>query len=450
MVCHWKTIQAIREIFGHGTNCATTSAVNDRRRLSGLELLEGRITPAVIAWFHEGLLRVAGDAVSDQISVRQQGNAITVDATLIRVPGSAQLSIPMASVTRIVIEGKGGNDVIILSPINVPSLIFGGTGNDTIVGGAANDIIVGGVGDDKLYGRVGNDDLRGGDGDDQLAGDDGWDSARGGSGKDTFARTSVEAATDFSYLDPDGWVGTIPPPPAMATTPVQPPLGPPLPTPVNQQARLELDSNVLLVDGTDGADNVQFVREGGMLRASTGQMIQTSAGPRAAVSADEVFLTAGFGNNGDDTISCADMICSTLLYGGEGKDTLYGSRGQNFSLIYGGSGRDTLIAGNGLGTILYGGTDDDSLLGSAGADILLGEDGNDLLLGGEGNDRLEGGNGNDRLQGEGGTDTLLGGAGNDTLDGGAGADYLDGGLGTDVAIAVTNLDRVTTVEIFRP
>ena len=51
------------------------------------------------------------------------------------------------------------------------SLIFGGSGNDTLSGGSGNDTLSGGAGNDTLSGGAGNDTLDGGDGNDQIFGD---------------------------------------------------------------------------------------------------------------------------------------------------------------------------------------------------------------------------------------------------------------------------------------
>nr|WP_237219941.1 cadherin domain-containing protein [Sphingomonas arenae] len=72
-------------------------------------------------------------------------------------------------------------------------MVYGGTGNDTIIGGAGKDVIEGQDGNDLIFGYRGADDLRGGNGDDILYGDDlgnngiaGNDILRGQAGNDTL------------------------------------------------------------------------------------------------------------------------------------------------------------------------------------------------------------------------------------------------------------------------
>ena len=68
-----------------------------------------------------------------------------------------------------VLTGGSGNDSLTAS--HVWSLIFGGSGNDTLSGGSGNDTLSGGAGNDTLSGGAGNDTLDGGDGNDQIFGD---------------------------------------------------------------------------------------------------------------------------------------------------------------------------------------------------------------------------------------------------------------------------------------
>jgi VCBS repeat-containing protein len=96
------------------------------------------------------------------------------------------------------IQGRGGNDIIVLSGLSIPVSADGGAGNDvllawsgspsgvTFLGGEGSDLLVGGAGDDRLEGGAGNDLLLGLDGDDALLGGDGHDILAGGRGHDTL------------------------------------------------------------------------------------------------------------------------------------------------------------------------------------------------------------------------------------------------------------------------
>jgi len=95
--------------------------------------------------------------------------------------------------------GTSGNDTILGN--DLPNVLMGLTGNDSIDGGAENDTLFGHqgndslygddsnngkVGDDLIYGGQGNDALYGGQGYDTLLGDFGDDSLDGGLGDDTL------------------------------------------------------------------------------------------------------------------------------------------------------------------------------------------------------------------------------------------------------------------------
>jgi len=83
-----------------------------------------------------------------------------------------------ADITRIRIDGRGGNDRIRVDDAN------GVVGAARLRGGSGRDILVGGAGNDTLDGGSGRDDLSGGDGNDALTGGSGGDTLDGGAGDD--------------------------------------------------------------------------------------------------------------------------------------------------------------------------------------------------------------------------------------------------------------------------
>ncbi len=168
------------------SHVSTSKARRDSRRLipncDGLEtrkLLAARLTATLVGTE----LRIEGTDFADQITVRQVSNKITVDGA--KISGSG-------SIKKIVVSGLGGNDRILLNSetvsgqqgITVPTLIFAGTGNDTVVGGLGRDEIQGSDGDDYLYGNGGDDLLFGQFGDDVLVGNLGNDELQGNEGND--------------------------------------------------------------------------------------------------------------------------------------------------------------------------------------------------------------------------------------------------------------------------
>lgn len=93
-------------------------------------------------------------------------------------------------------------------------VLYGGTGDDTLLGGAGPDTLVGGAGDDTLDGQAGPDELSGGPGNDLLLGGVGSDILegdggadvligglgddilKGGGGSDTFSYLHIQDAGD--------------------------------------------------------------------------------------------------------------------------------------------------------------------------------------------------------------------------------------------------------------
>jgi Ca2+-binding RTX toxin-like protein len=83
------------------------------------------------------------------------------------------------------INGLLGNDDIRAFPdVQLPLVISGAGGNDTLVGGGEDDILSGGNGRDKLYGQNGDDFLVGGANPDTLDGMNGDDTSSGSGGND--------------------------------------------------------------------------------------------------------------------------------------------------------------------------------------------------------------------------------------------------------------------------
>jgi hypothetical protein len=164
--------------------------------------------PQISATLSAGVLRVNGTFLADTIAVRQSNGLITV--------GGVAGAFAAAAVSRIEVNGSGGNDTIRLNseampggqPIVKPCTVRGGTGNDLIIGGYGND---------SLYGEAGNDIIRGGNGNDLLVGGAGMDSLYGGAGNDRLIGDAAdrilagEAGTDvivFQQIDPSALVNS--------------------------------------------------------------------------------------------------------------------------------------------------------------------------------------------------------------------------------------------------
>ncbi len=125
-----------------------------------------------------GFLIVAGDQGNDNVLVYTSGNSTIVrGTTTTNVPFEANMG---TNVRNIEIRTFGGNDVVTNATI-LPSVIYGGEGNDTLKGGPGIDQVFGELGDDtidgngsndRLFGGGGSDFIRGNEGDDYIEGDD--------------------------------------------------------------------------------------------------------------------------------------------------------------------------------------------------------------------------------------------------------------------------------------
>jgi hypothetical protein len=132
--------------------------LEDRRLLSGSVTLSSA-----------GMLNIAGTDLADKIRItRESPDTSMLDVIL----NGATSTFAFSSVKAITVNAGAGNDdveVIELNgPVNIPTTMLGGAGNDTLVGGSGTDHIDGGAGNDVLAGEGGNDTLIGGLGTDRL------------------------------------------------------------------------------------------------------------------------------------------------------------------------------------------------------------------------------------------------------------------------------------------
>ena len=133
------------------------------------------------------MLSVLGTSGTDQVHFKA-GKKGNVEVRL----GNKKLGT-FSGMTRIVVDGGAGNDVLDAHGLSVPVALFGGKGNDVMRGGTNNDILVGGEGDDVIFGGKGNDVIVGGAGRDELYSVLGNDVLVGGSLKFENDVTSMSA-----------------------------------------------------------------------------------------------------------------------------------------------------------------------------------------------------------------------------------------------------------------
>jgi hypothetical protein len=172
------------------------------RFMPTLLTLEDRCLPAAAvltaSLLSDGTLRIYGTDNADTIFVKQIDNQVSVQGLSVTAAGKLAPSLNVLNVKKIEVYGYGGNDVVNLEAVNIPSMVFGGDGDDIIIGSQANDYLFGGNGNDKIWGRGGNDKLYGEAGNDWLYGENGNDYLNGGTGRDQFfGRNANSPVTDF-------------------------------------------------------------------------------------------------------------------------------------------------------------------------------------------------------------------------------------------------------------
>jgi Ca2+-binding RTX toxin-like protein len=137
------------------------------------------VAQAPVAGVVNGELIVIGTEGRDLLDIERSGAVLVVWAN------GTRLGRFNAPVTGIVLDGRGHDDLLVVSHrIAIDAEIYGGAGNDLIWGGSGDDRIFGEEGRDLLFGHDGNDLLDGGAGDDFLFGGFGADVLLGGSGDD--------------------------------------------------------------------------------------------------------------------------------------------------------------------------------------------------------------------------------------------------------------------------
>jgi Ca2+-binding RTX toxin-like protein len=162
----------------------TSTSKPGRPRL-GVERLEARDVPTTASLLGSTLV-VDGTDRADYISVQLTGWQVTVSGAAIRDGRTYVSAIDASRVHQVVVHGYGGDDTINVSSIKVPTMVWGGAGNDRIYGGSGGNTIYGDQGNDTIYGGSGNDWLVGGDGNDLIYGGSGDNWISGDAGNDTL------------------------------------------------------------------------------------------------------------------------------------------------------------------------------------------------------------------------------------------------------------------------
>ena len=307
--------------------------------LTGLELLDRRVLPAVTATFSaaQGVLTVIGDANDNTIVVsRDAAGSILVNGGGVAIQGG---TATVANTSLIQVFGQDGNDKISLDETNgaLPSAnLFGGNGNDTLIGGSGNDMLFGQAGNDTLLGKGGDDQLFGGDGNDTLTGGAGNDQVFGEAGNDRM----IWNPGDGSDLNEGGdGIDTVE------------------------------------VNGGNGAEIFTATANGSRVRFD-----RTDPAPFTLDIGTSENLVVNM-NGGDDVFTASNGLApliSLTVDGGAGNDTITGGDGND--VLIGGDGNDTIIGGRGNDMALLG-TGDDTFVWNPGdgSDVVEGQAGHDTL-----------------------------------------------------------------------
>ena len=319
------------------------------RRTLAFETLSQRITPAVNAFFHAGVLTIHGDGQDNTITVsRDIAGKLLVNGGAVSIKGGS----PTVAATKLVnVFGAAGNDTIALDEVNgaLPKAnLYGGAGNDTLTGGSGNDQLFGDAGDDRLLGKGGVDLLFGGAGSDTLTGGTGDDQVFGQAGNDRMIWNPGEGS-DLN----EGGAG----------------------------------NDTVEVNGGNGSETFTVTANGTRVRFD-----RTEPGPFFVDIGTSETLVVNM-NGGDDNFSAGTGLAALIqivVDGGTGNDTIRGGDGAD--RLLGGDGNDFIDGNGGSDTAILGAGDDTFQWDPGdGSDVVEGEDGQDRMIfnGANGNESID-------------------------------------------------------------
>lgn len=191
--------------------------MKSRRIRLECESLESRLAPAKVVSFNAmtGALTVDGTALVDKVTISTATDGRVVVAS--NLGGTTKtVAYPRATIRSVVFHGYEGNDVLV-NKTNVPTVAYGGKGNDSFTGGlgndrfyggTGNDILIGNAGNDLLYGMAGADSLNGGLGNDKLYGGTETDKLVDTSGSNTVSQTSNGVYLGYLTLSEEAVITT--------------------------------------------------------------------------------------------------------------------------------------------------------------------------------------------------------------------------------------------------
>jgi hypothetical protein len=151
---------------------------------------------------HARQLDIVGTEGSDKIALRLEHGRPDELQVDVGDDGSPDFSFHRESFDAIVVDARGGDDVVRIDDSagaftdTIRTTIAGGDGNDTLIGGAGAELFFGGDGNDTIDGNGGNDVAFMGSGDDRFVWDpgDGSDTINGEAGSDTMTFNGAAGA----------------------------------------------------------------------------------------------------------------------------------------------------------------------------------------------------------------------------------------------------------------
>lgn len=318
--------------------------------------------------------------------------------------------------------GGAGDDLI--TDLGGSDLLGGGDGNDTIIDSGENagvDILLGGAGDDFLKTEFATQSsapsiLDGGSGDDTIWAQDRYGNLVGGEGADTFIahnpgsanRTQTNSYTRIDDFNPAedvlaiGLEGSA--------------------SPDDYWFEEDLDGELSLF--TDQYEGQQLAQDSAVARLAGLKLGDLTLSDVNFLSQENLNALGSITGDSDDTDEDTD--------GDTGDDTTDDAATEDDDPFTGTEGDDQIIGGGG----------DDLISGFAGNDFLAGDDGSDTIDSDTGNDTIYAGDGNDLLRVEGAYNELFGNAGDDILWTTTSA-VKTGGEGSDYFLAGEDLSLVT-------
>jgi Ca2+-binding RTX toxin-like protein len=347
-----------------------------------------------------GLLAVVGSQGNDKIALRLEAGNPDVIEVDVGDDGSADFSFKRRKISAIVVDARAGDDLVRIDESNgiftadIPAVLAGGDGNDTIAGGSGAETLLGGDGNDTIDGNAGNDRALLGAGDDSFVWDpgDGSDTIEGQDGSDTMVFNGANVAEHVD-LSANG-----------------------------NRLKFFRDRGNITMD-TDGVERVDFNALGGAdvvtvndLSGTDVNSVNVDLSAADDTQADRVIVN---GTNGNDIVNVNGDASGVTVSGLHAAVAIQHQQPTDELVVNGLGGNDAIsatgLAAQAITPTLDGGTGDDRIAGGPGKETLLGADGNDTI------------------DGNGGNDLAVMGAGDDTFiwDPGDGSDTIEGQDGSD-------------------